>query len=252
MIRLIRAEFLKLRTTRALWALLGETVGLTLLSVWASLTSATTTGAPLLSSHAGIRGALGGYGPTAAVPALLLGVLALAGESRHRTITQTFLASPRRGRVVAAKLVSVGTVAAVFAVVATAVDLAVSLPWLASRGVHVPLLSGDLWLVAGGAALTVVLYGLAGVGVGALVDNLTVAVVAAVVFLFVVQSLAGILLPEVARWLPGGAALALGATVTRASGQPLLPVWAGGVLLAGYGALLAASGTVLLARRDIN
>ena len=45
----------------------------------------------------------------------ILGVLVVAGEYRQRTILQTFLAEPRRGRVVFAKLITTGALGALAA-----------------------------------------------------------------------------------------------------------------------------------------
>jgi hypothetical protein len=52
--------------------------------------------------------------------------------------------------------------------------------------------------------------------------------------------------PTLPRWLPGGAAAAL----TDPGGQHL-SMWAGGLLLAGYGLVLATIGSRLTLRRDI-
>ena len=61
------------------------------------------------------------------------------------------------------------------------------------------------------------------------------------------QILAGLLKqPGLERWLPMGAAAAL----TR-PGDGTLPMWAGALVLAGYGLVLALLGGRLLVRRDL-
>lgn len=71
----------------------------------------------------------------------------------------------------------------------------------------------------------------------------------AVVWSFLLEGLLVGLLPEVGKWGPGGAVTALaGGSSTEGA---LLEPWAGGLLLAGYGIVLAALGTRLVLRRDI-
>ena len=55
------------------------------------------------------------------------GILITAGESRHGTATSTFLISPDRRRVIAAKLVAASLVGAAVAVVAALLPLAIGL-----------------------------------------------------------------------------------------------------------------------------
>ena len=67
--------------------------------------------------------------------ALLAGILGVAGEFRHQTITATLLAAPRRRRLLTAKVVVHAGLGILLAVVAAAVNLAVAIPWLAARDV---------------------------------------------------------------------------------------------------------------------
>jgi hypothetical protein len=65
---------------------------------------------------------------------LVLGILATAGEFRHRTIKWTFLAEPRRGRVLAAKLAVLGAVGAAMGALAFGLALAIACPGTRPRG----------------------------------------------------------------------------------------------------------------------
>lgn len=88
-----------------------------------------------------------------------------------------------------------------------------------------------------------------GVGLGALMPNQTLAITVVVVWTSIVEGLLVGFVPEVGRWLPTGAANALGGTVTANGG--LLPFWGAALILTGYGLALAAARTRLVGRREI-
>ena len=246
---LIAAELAKLRTTRMVYALLATTLALTVVSVVASiLTAGRADGTFGLDTPEGVRNVLGAGGASTMV-VLVLGILAMAGEFRHGTITATLLGAPKRGRVVAAKMATYALVGLAFSVVSTVVTLAVALPLLAAKEIEVSLFDREVVLVAVGLLLGTALYGLLGVSEGSLVRNPAAAVSIALVWSFVVEALLVGLLPEVGRWLPGGAGQGLARTSTTAG--ELLPMWGGGLLLAAYGVAFALVGSRFVVRRDI-
>jgi hypothetical protein len=87
------------------------------------------------------------------------------------------------------------------------------------------------------------------VGVGGLFRNQTVAVVVALIWVSVAESLLVGFLPEVGRWLPGGAASALTGVATASGG--LLPMWGGALLFTAYALAFATAGARLVTHRDI-
>jgi ABC-2 type transport system permease protein len=181
--------------------------------------------------------------------ALLLGNLGMTGEFRHHTVTQTFLVTPDRGRVVAAKLVAYPLAAIALALTTMAVTAAVAAGWLAAKGITPSLLDARLGRVVGVALLAAGLCGLVGVGVGALVRNQVAALVGTLVWVLVVEGLLMSLLhaPSLGKWLPSAAAKA---AITSPGGAQLSRL-AGTLLLAGYALALALVGTRLVVRRDI-
>ena len=102
MLSQIRAEARKLGTIRGPWLLLAAGP----LVVVAGITGLVTSGGNVHDQATADR-ALAHVG-LAAVFALVFGILAVAGEYRHQTITDTYLSCPRRRDVILAKLAVYG------------------------------------------------------------------------------------------------------------------------------------------------
>ncbi len=245
MTRLIRAEFTKLRTTRLVYSVTAAMAAFAVLTVVANATD--RQGAPPLSADS--------FSTFVAAPttllagaALLLGILGMAGEFRHHTVTQTFLVTPDRGRVVAAKLVAYPLAGIALALTTLAVTAAVAAGWLAAKGITPSLLDARLGRVLLGALLAAGLCGLVGVGVAALVRNQVAALVGTLVWVLVVEGLLMSLLhaPSLGKWLPSAAA----AAITSPGGGHLSRL-GGSLLLAAYALALALAGTRLVVRRAI-
>lgn len=246
---LIAAEILKLRTTRSLWVaaavVVVAAVAIPVVVVVSpsgveipKVTPATL--AELVRAPANLTGAA----------VLLVGLLASAGEFRHHTVLTTRLVEPRQGRVLAAKLVAIAIVGGVLGVLAEVLAGAAGAVALAFHDVPVEPLSHDVPRIVGVVPLVVIMYGLAGVAVGALFRSTAGAVGATFAWAFVVEGILPLVTrsPGLAHWLPGGTADQVLATQT-APGQ-LSAVAAGGLLL-GYVAVLLAAATVLDTRREL-
>ena len=250
MIRLVRAELTKLATTRLIYGLAAVLAAFAALTVVGNVIIAREQGDPLSASSLPVLVA----GPVTLLSgaALLLGILGMAGEFRHQTVTQTFLVTPDRGRVVAAKLVAYPLAGIALTLTILAFTAAVAAGWLAAEGIT-PSLVGAVGVALGqvllGAVLAAGLCGLVGVGLAALVRNQVAALVGVAVWALVVEGLLLSLLQAPsswAKWLPSAAAGAL----TNPGGGHLSRL-AGALLLAGYALALAVAGTRLVVHRDI-
>ena len=193
MTALLRAEMLKLRTTRTFVALVGAALALSLLVV--VLTS-------LLSNDLQPRDVRSLF--TADFTGLfimLLGVIGMAGEWRHRTITSTFLAAPDRLRLLAAKTLSYAVAGAVLSLIVTLTIMLVGTVILSSRDIATPPLA-DLADVLWRNLLVAALVGALGVGVGALVRNQVAAIVGVLFVGFALEPALLGLAPDVGRFAP--------------------------------------------------
>ena len=246
MIRLIRAETLRLATTRTYWLLAAGAI--TLISGGVAPTAAATsfTGG---TSPAGQVLAIAGLAQTVA---LIAGALSVTGEFRHKTITPAVLITPRRTPLLTAKLITVAAAGLAFGLAATGIATAITLPLLAAR--HIPAaVTGTAAIIAGGGIATALSAAL-GAGVGAIIRNQAGAITAVLALLYIAEPLLGFiphLGPAIQRYGLGG----LAAAATRTTGFPasahLLGQPAAALILAGYATAALLAGAALLRRRDI-
>jgi ABC-2 type transport system permease protein len=244
---LLQAELLKLRTTRTFLALATLAVGASLLlaGLVAILTEPTRESV-LVDVFASDLSSLF---------IIVLAVVGITGEWRHRTITGALLAEPHRTRFLAAKTIAF---AAAGLLMSLLVSLAVALLGfviLTARDLPLPG-AGELAEHIGRGALIAALLGAFGVAIGALVRNQVVAIVALLLLALVVEPAVLALAPDVGRFGP------IGALTTALSGIPPQEAGLGDVDLVAPGlALLAmlawigaafAAGVALLRTRDVD
>jgi ABC-2 type transport system permease protein len=245
MTALIRLELDKLRTVRAPWVLLGLSQLLIIAGVSGLVISSDT-----LRTDDAVTGALAHAG-LASLLTLVLGITAVAGEYRTRTITDTFLSVPRRSRAVGAKLAAYAVAAAAFAVVNSVTALVATEVWWSAKDVPLDLGAADVWRTILGCAAWNVAFAVIGVGIGALVRNLTAAVAVALAWIALVEGIVGQLVGDLARWLPFATGSALGDLPASAGGAGPVSQVAAAAALAAYAAgfALLAIGTTV--RRDV-
>ncbi|GAA4066348.1 MULTISPECIES: ABC transporter permease [Actinomadura] len=258
MIRLIQAELLKIRSTRMWLGMLGLSVGFTVmgLAFYIALAGVEMDGRqalPPVTDPDTVR-AFYATASSGVLFMMILGVIGITGEYRHGTITQAFLVTPRRGRVLAAKLVSYFVFGLGFGLATVLVTVAVALPALAIRGGPTSLLDNDVPMILGGTVLAMGLYALVGLGLGALIRNQIAAILVAVGWVQLVEAILTVALPQVGQWLPAGAVRAITRTTGGFGGAgelDTLPAWGGTLVLLGYGLVFAVIAMVTTVRRDI-
>lgn len=245
MLPMIRSEFRKLSTIRGPWLLLAAAPLIVVAGISGLVQSGANLPDPATQSKALAHVGL------AALLTLVFGIVAVAGEYRHRTITDTYLGTPRRGRVLTAKLVVYGLAGAAAGLVSTLVALATSAVWWAIKGDSFHLFTAANWRTAGGGIAANLAFAVIGTGIGALIRNLAAAVAAALAWIALIEGIAGQLIGSgLARWLPFYASEALD-RANMAGNLRLLPQWGGGLVLLAYAAVFAAAAVVTTLSRDV-
>jgi ABC-2 type transport system permease protein len=278
--RLVSAEFMKLRTTRAWWLFVG---GFALVSALAlamnalgkhyelypqpdafdraqKLVQAARDRTP--AGAAAVTASLMTSGQTLTVLcALLLGIHVVTSEYVHRTVTATFLTVPRRERVVVAKLAAAGALSALFWLIATVLNGVVVPVFLASQHLSASLTAAAVVRSVGLSLPAFVLWAAFGLGLGAVVRSQAIAILAGLACfagglaaVAAVSQLAFNLVHQ--DWLFGARVIApeVASQVMISSGRAFPhapPQWVGAVVMAGYGLALTAVGVTQTKRRDV-
>ena len=247
MIAQLRAELLKQRSTRTVHGLFAAMLSLVLLAVFLHGLglSVEDLGSPDVQLMVFGRGEFLGV-----LFAALLGAMSITAEIRHGTIRSTFLVTPRRRRVVGAKVLASALIGTAFGLIAGASAAAAGVASLRARGIEVQLDGDDYVLLVLGSAVAAGLWAAVGVGVGALIRNQVSVLIGICAWqLFVEGLLAADFggLGDVGRFLPGAAA----AAISGQDPESLLAPANGIVLLAAYAAAAILAGSVSISRRDV-
>ena len=243
MIDQLLSELRKMRSTRTNLGLLAGMVALILLTV---LLGGFVPEEADLAGHDEQHGLLSA-GTAAALFAALIGVMAITSEFRHGTIRPTFVFTPHRTRVIAAKVVASLLMGILFGLAAISLSFGIGYAALTTRDIPLELeTSHVMWLFIGTPVLTAA-WAAIGVGLGAIVRNQVFAVIGLIVWAMIVDNLLVNLVPRIGGYTPGGSSAALVADPA----DYVLAAPAGGLILLTYVAALVAAGALLVAHRDV-
>lgn len=240
--RILRSEWLKLVSVPTAWILLG-----TMVLIEGLAAGLVTSLVDVEELQARDPASLLIGTPLATVLIFTLGALLATNEYRHGTANHTFVITPRREQVIAAKLAVGLAVGIVSALLFITVNAGLALSILSNRGVPI---DGDLAVnVYSGVGVGIVLGCLFGVALGALLRNQVLAIVVGLV-LFLLRGVVALFIgTTVGKFFPGEALLALQGTPT---GEELLSQTSAGLVLAGTCLALAIAGIAVTRYREIS
>jgi ABC-2 type transport system permease protein len=241
---LLRAELIKLRTTRTFVVLTAAALAISLLVVVLTTTLQdewTEDDARDLftSDFTGLF-------------ILLLGVMGMAGEWRHRTITSTVLAAPRRLRLLSAKTISYAVAGIAISLIVTVTIMAIGTLILSARDLPTADL-GDLADVLWRNLVVAAYLGAFGVCIGGLIRNQIVAIVGLLLLMFAIEPAVIGLAPEVGKFGPtlGAPNGFIGLEDVFGEGDEQLTPAVALLVMIGWVGLAFAAAAARLERRDL-
>ncbi|WP_117211715.1 ABC transporter permease [Allorhizocola rhizosphaerae] len=194
---------------------------------------------------------------------MLLGAIVVTNEYHHQTATATFLATPKRTKVIVAKLITAISFAGFYWLVTTVFNGVLGILFFFSEGYDPQL--GD-WTVIRAVlmnGLAFGLWGILGVALGVLIRNQIGAVITGSV-LYVVGSYAIILVYGLIyafwikkQWILSSMviwpSMASQIMVSPEKVYPQSPDWwVGALVLVGYGIVFGTIGTMIARKRDVS
>jgi len=250
-VKLLASELLKVRTIRTPYVLFAVSSALSAVAAAGFVGSGAVDVGE--ADRALSLGQAASFGNTFTA---VIGILIVTNEYRHGTIMTTFLAAPRRLRVLAAKLGAAAIVGVVFAVAALAVTALVAFPWLSARGDALTV-DGQVLEAVGRVLVSFVLTAVIAAAVGAIVQSQVGALVGWFVWILVAESLitvlSGLLFTDVgepdpiSKFLPGSS---LGGIVGGEGSEFVLRSGWSILLALAYAAAFTALAALSITRRD--
>ena len=176
---------------------------------------------------------------------VVVGIRMMTDEYRFGTVVPTFTHSPRRARVVAAKVIVGAGTGVAMAGMAMAVLVGSAVAFFAMNGATLEIGAAGVRAMAGGV-LAGGMWAVIGVGIGALVRNQVVAIVGTFVWLMAIEEIIRPKLGDLGNYLPGQGGF------TLALGQRPSWMWIGLATMLGYAVAASIGGILVSGRSDIS
>lgn len=206
-----------------------------------------------------VRSVYNGGNTVTRVGAIVIGIAAMGSEYRHQTLAASYLATPRRTRLLLGKAVSLLLFGLLYGLASVVAGLVVAVPFILTNGGSFFLDQGATWrsLVLGVCSLA--LWSLFGMGIGILIKNMLVAMLVGIGFAYLVEPTLSLVFffrgwDVLLNLMPSGATNAmLGATspVLFAADEPFA-WWLGTLVLAAWCLLPPVLGMLSTVRRDVS
>ena len=259
----LRAELRRIATTKLWWIVL---ICIFLLSAgYAALPAAIA----LLQSRAGvasspftnpgiIRSIYNGGNVLSRILAMVVGIVAIGSEYRYGTFASSYLAIPRKVRMLVGKAEALLIFGMIYGIASVAAGMLVSVPFVLGSGGTFLLEEPGIWRSIILGVCSIALWSLIGMGLGILIKNMPVALVVGIIIGFLVEPIVSVVF-FMKRWdqllnlMPSGATnamLEITSPVLFAGHNPA-PWWLAALVLAAWCLLPALVGVLSAARRDV-
>lgn len=242
--RFVRADIANVRSTPTAKALLLGSAVMACLSCVANLS--TIADAELRSPDT-VQLAMHASTVATLVFALVAGVVSATADFRFGRVDQLLLTDPNRSLVLAAKALVAMLVGVVYGIVGSIVAVSATAGFFAVKGESFDMASEAVVRPLAGLLLGASLFGACGVAIGIAVRHQPAALAGSLAWLLIVEPTVLLGLPDVGRWLPGAAGLAL----TLSPDPNLLGQFPGAFLLLTWTAVASAIGLRAFRRADL-
>jgi hypothetical protein len=259
----LHAELRRITTTKLWWIAL---ICIFLLSagyaalpaVVASLQTKPGVGGTPFADPGIIRSIYNGGNVMSRILAMVVGIVAIGSEYRYGTLASSYLAIPRRVRMLLGKAGALLIFGVIYGITSVAAGMLVAVPFVLANNGSFLLDQPGTWRSIILGICSIALWTMIGMGLGILIKNMLVAVVVGVILGFLLEPIVSVVF-FLKRWdqllnvMPSGATnsmLEITSPVLFAAQHPT-PWWLAGMILAAWCLLPALVGLLSAVRRDV-
>jgi ABC-2 type transport system permease protein len=258
----LRAELRRISTTKLWWITLicifVLSAGYAALPAAVALLQSKGAASTPFTDPGIIRSIYNGGNVLSRILAMVVGIVAIGSEYRYGTLAWSYLATPRRIRMLLGKAGALLIFGLIYGITSVAAGMLVAIPFVRANNGSFLLDQPTTWRSIILGVCSIALWTLIGMGLGILIKNVLIAVVVGVLLGFLVEPIVSVVF-FLKRWdqllnmMPSGATnamLEITSPVLFAAQHPT-PWWLAGMILAAWCLLPALAGLLSAVRRDV-